>query len=202
MEGSQLMDDKSHNHGSDYDVIDAHGLGLNVTNQKQGTHGLVREEARVSSFKEHGVHGLIGEAAGVFGGGVQQMAADTHMSGDALGLGFAKRGYTTIDSSMVGEAARVSTPRQKQGSDAHGFTGAAARVFGGGDNQTGADTHTRRDTLGLGFAKHGYTTIDSSMVGISRDTLLTSSNSATDMCRVTLQNKNAGYETAGPSFAQ
>ncbi|PON62524.1 hypothetical protein TorRG33x02_278980, partial [Trema orientale] len=102
MEESRLMDDKSHYHSSDYDIIGAHGLGLNATNQKQGAHGLVREEARVSSFKDHGVHGLIGEAARVFGGVVQQTAADIHMHGDASGLGLAKRGYTTIDSSMVG----------------------------------------------------------------------------------------------------
>ncbi|PON36676.1 hypothetical protein TorRG33x02_348890, partial [Trema orientale] len=104
MEGSRLMDDKSHDQGSDFKVLGAHGFDLNAinqmhgahgidmnaTNQKQGAHGLVREEARVSSIKEQGVHGL------------------------------------------VGEAARVSTPKQKQGPDDQGLRGAAASVFGGG----------------------------------------------------------------------
>ena len=163
-DGSRLLVDGSHAHGSGYDIIGAHGLGGNVTIQQQGAHGLGREEARVSSFEEHGVHGPIQEAARVSDRGVQH-AARVSDRRHAMGLGLAKRGFMTrVIGGDQGTAVRVhdggehgTTAGVHGGSD----LGTVTRVIGGGDLQTaarvfgGGNHHTAARVIGGGDHQTG-----------------------------------------------
>ncbi|PON60495.1 hypothetical protein TorRG33x02_284590, partial [Trema orientale] len=199
MEGSRA-------HGSGYDVIGAHGLGTNMAVLQLGAHGLVREDARVSSLAEHGLHGPIQATARASDFEVQHAAKIS----DRLGLGIAKRGSATIGgdhgpaaTAFKGGDGEHQTAVRVPGGGVH-----QSAVIGGGDHQVAArvpgdgaqhtadrtlrfgdhhsaarvfydgDHQSAAKTFGLGSAKRGYTT--TSMVGVNR----------------------AGHESAGPLFAQ
>ncbi|PON49660.1 hypothetical protein TorRG33x02_316720, partial [Trema orientale] len=150
-------------------VSDRLGLGL----AKRGTTTRVVDGMtfRVSGG-DHGTATRVydggdhGSEARVIGGGNQQMASRVIGGGD----------HQTA-AKVIGGGDHQTATRQR-GSEDHGSTGVAARVIGG-------------DTLGLGFASCGYTSI-----GASRDLLINPNGVEA------LPNKNKGHETAGPSFAQ
>ncbi|PON38969.1 Zinc knuckle CX2CX4HX4C, partial [Trema orientale] len=163
-DGSRLLVDGSHAHGSGYDIIGAHGLG--------------REEVRVSSFEEHGVHGPIQEAARVSDRGVQHAArVSDHRH--------AKRSFMTrVIGGDQGTAVRVHDGGEHgTAAGVHGGSdlGTVTRVIGGGDLQTaarvfgGGNHHTASRVIGggdhqtaarqMGSEDHGSTWAAARVIG-------------------------------------